>query len=267
MLSCMVLYAQETKTHTVQPGETLARIAQMYGVTESELLEANPTARNYFFTGLRLVIPIKDDAQYNHSGELPSKQEVDAQRNAIELANESENSNVVENDVSAGGLTLGLVFPSEDSGRDASGFQIQLDGSRFFTPSIYGGWGLGYRTEKYSASYGGADAKIRTHEIYIPLRVGYRFNLDKSIHLDFFTGPKLNYILSCNQKVSYGGESEKINLKKEKGFKSFYLDWLIGTRLTFGIIGISASYGFGLTDKMYKGEKANYFSVGLSFGY
>jgi len=61
----MVLYAQETKTHTVQPGETLARIAQMYGVTESELLEANPSAKDYFYTGVKLVIPnkIKDFEQ------------------------------------------------------------------------------------------------------------------------------------------------------------------------------------------------------------
>lgn len=57
MLSYLIAYAQEVKTHTVQPGETLARIAQMYGVSESDLLEANPTAKDYFYTGLKLVIP------------------------------------------------------------------------------------------------------------------------------------------------------------------------------------------------------------------
>lgn len=71
MLSYMIAYAQEVKTHIVQPGETLARIAQMYGVSESAILEANPTAKDYFFTGLKLTIPqnsnvVEEQVQQNN---------------------------------------------------------------------------------------------------------------------------------------------------------------------------------------------------------
>ncbi|MCI0522496.1 MAG: LysM peptidoglycan-binding domain-containing protein, partial [Bacteroidales bacterium] len=52
----------EKKTHKVQKGESLSEIAEKYGITVSELKQANkgiifPTA------GMRLVIPVKNDGE------------------------------------------------------------------------------------------------------------------------------------------------------------------------------------------------------------
>lgn len=45
--------------HTVRPGDTLARVAQQYGVTVAELRKANPQAAKGAVAGQKLVIPQK----------------------------------------------------------------------------------------------------------------------------------------------------------------------------------------------------------------
>ena len=47
----------ETKTHVVERGETIASIAKHYGITEKALLAENPTAADFFYTGMVLTIP------------------------------------------------------------------------------------------------------------------------------------------------------------------------------------------------------------------
>lgn len=43
--------------HVVQRGETISSIAKKYKVTETALLEENPSAKDFFYTGMVLVIP------------------------------------------------------------------------------------------------------------------------------------------------------------------------------------------------------------------
>ena len=62
-------------------------------------------------------------------------------------------------------------------------------------------------------------------------------------------------------KTKEGSYSETINLKKQDGFKTIYLDWTIGLSFSLGSIGIYGLYGFDISHDSK--EKVGYFSVGL----
>jgi len=65
--------AQAETEHVVQPGETLFRIAQAYGVTVDDIVAANGLAdRNVIHVGQRLVIPISTAAPKNEASPRPS---------------------------------------------------------------------------------------------------------------------------------------------------------------------------------------------------
>jgi murein DD-endopeptidase MepM/ murein hydrolase activator NlpD len=59
--------------HVVQPGETLFRIAQAYGVTVDDIVAANNLAdRNVIHVGQRLIIPVSTAAPATEVSPLPS---------------------------------------------------------------------------------------------------------------------------------------------------------------------------------------------------
>ncbi len=55
-------YAADTITHTVQPGENLYRIGLHYGVSWTDIMEANHLASSTIFVGQTLIIPLNADA-------------------------------------------------------------------------------------------------------------------------------------------------------------------------------------------------------------
>lgn len=56
---CCNSLAQTTQRHVVQRGETYAFIAKKYGITEDELIKANP-GHKVCYVGLKLVIPVSE---------------------------------------------------------------------------------------------------------------------------------------------------------------------------------------------------------------
>lgn len=50
-------WAVNPKYHIVKRGETIESISKLYDISTQELLNANPKAKELFFTGLRLMIP------------------------------------------------------------------------------------------------------------------------------------------------------------------------------------------------------------------
>lgn len=56
---CCNSFAQTTQRHVVQRGETYAFIAKKYGITEDELIKANP-GHKVCYVGLKLVIPVSE---------------------------------------------------------------------------------------------------------------------------------------------------------------------------------------------------------------
>ena len=57
---CETVFAQNEQTHTLQRGETIEFVAQMYGVSVDAIKEVNPHLKG-FYTGITCVIPKKPD--------------------------------------------------------------------------------------------------------------------------------------------------------------------------------------------------------------
>jgi len=60
MLFVSITLCAQEREHTVQKGETLAKIAAQYGLTEDQLRTANPQMK-MCYAGLRLVIPSQEE--------------------------------------------------------------------------------------------------------------------------------------------------------------------------------------------------------------
>ena len=94
--------------HEVQRGETLASVAEKYGVTEQMIKEANPQMGNLFYVGLKLNIPAKavkskvtrssDKAQSakTQSAKVQSEKAKDTNKqSAKEQSNKAQGSKVI----------------------------------------------------------------------------------------------------------------------------------------------------------------------------
>ncbi len=57
------LTAQSVKTHIVERGETLASIAQKFGVTQAKIIELNPATAQFVYVGMELKIPQQEGTQ------------------------------------------------------------------------------------------------------------------------------------------------------------------------------------------------------------
>lgn len=65
ILCCLPISAQENIIrHVVQSGETIESISLKYGITKAEIVELNPTAERYLYTGQELSISLKPDSLY-----------------------------------------------------------------------------------------------------------------------------------------------------------------------------------------------------------
>lgn len=63
MLASLSMSAQTNQSHTVQRGETIEIVANKYGITVADLQQANPDTKDYFYAGMKLVIPRKSSTQ------------------------------------------------------------------------------------------------------------------------------------------------------------------------------------------------------------
>ena len=62
-LMSMTMSMAQQITHTIRRGETLASIAQKYGITEAAIKQANPEASNMIYVGMKLIIPPNTQTQ------------------------------------------------------------------------------------------------------------------------------------------------------------------------------------------------------------
>ena len=142
LFSFIVVYAQDVVTHTVQQGETLASIAAKYGVSEAAILEANPSARTLFFTGLKLTIPAKSaNNQQQPTGNVFNNNNVSnnnvSNSNARNSSSSGRNSNV-----NASGVVdrIGGAGRIKDTGRSTSSIPPTMDVFLYYGPKskLYG---------------------------------------------------------------------------------------------------------------------------------
>lgn len=63
MLASLSMSAQMSQSHTVQRGETIESVAKKYGISVNDLQQAKSSAKDYFYAGMKLVIPSKTSTQ------------------------------------------------------------------------------------------------------------------------------------------------------------------------------------------------------------
>ena len=141
LMSFVVVSAQDVITHTVQQGETLAKIAAKYGVSEEAILEANPSARTLFFTGLKLTIPAQSaNNQQQPAGNVSNNNNVS--NSASNSNGRSNNSSPRNSNVSASGVVdrIGGAGRIKDTGRSTSSIPPTMDIFLYYGPKskLYG---------------------------------------------------------------------------------------------------------------------------------
>lgn len=63
MLASLSMSAQTSQSHIVLRGETIESVAKKYGISVSDLQQANPSTKDYFYAGMKLTIPHKTNTQ------------------------------------------------------------------------------------------------------------------------------------------------------------------------------------------------------------
>lgn len=97
-LSFSVMSAETLKTHTVVRGETPESVAKKYGITVTQLSEANPEINfaEYFYSGMKINIPInniyskvqkQDNNKQNKSSKKKKNSEKKIKKDSSNLSN------------------------------------------------------------------------------------------------------------------------------------------------------------------------------------
>lgn len=135
-------------------------------------------------------------------------------------------------------------------------------------------YGLGIQTGLYyEMSYSKEDSegiKISwsEHNLSIPLRIQYRYEIISDLSVFIYTGPSFDISLANTMKASADGYSEKINVIEESGLNRFNMLWGVGAGVRWRGLQLMLGGDWGLT-KIYKddyGIKLNKpFSISLSY--
>lgn len=282
---CSVLtMAAWSKTHTVQRGETIESIAQIYNISTAQLLEANPSAKELFYVGLKLDIP---------------------EATATTSVNTSESSNQVETVVeSAPKTTAGSILTGVNASAPEDSKPITPEGQRWscalqisygflekpegyksvthntfsyelsgvywatkMNKGIFASLGLGYKsmTQSYSKEIEkNYSVTISTNYslITIPLKLGYAIcDESGSFGLSPYLGFDLGISVKGKSETEYRSEKRKEKLKTGKLAPDFRLGLMFRIYLNIGV-----SYTFPLS----KDSKTIYGEDGypeISFGW
>lgn len=135
-------------------------------------------------------------------------------------------------------------------------------------------YGLGIQTGLYyEMSYSKEDSEgIKSswseHNLSIPLRIQYRYEIISDLSVFIYTGPSFDISLANTMKASAYGYSVKFNLIEESGQNRFNMLWGVGAGVRWRGLQLMLGGDWGLTKiyKDYDGIKLNKpFSISLSY--
>lgn len=66
-LVCFLPFGLSAKDHVIERGETIESIAKAYGLKPADIIDANPTVKDMFFTGMVITIPEKSTEREEES--------------------------------------------------------------------------------------------------------------------------------------------------------------------------------------------------------
>lgn len=245
---CNLIAQSSTTIHTVQRGETLASIAKNYGVTEKQIIEANPDAAQFIYVGMELTIPVRSEKHLNineyisndDSNEtMPSNNENITYNNITpkELYRPTESTNLFL--AIQGGFGYSNFMWSDGSVNGDMSYSADIVGQLYFEDNVgfiprnwYAEIALGYDKRgaaKFSMEY--IHAKIHPFGYRIPI---------SSIDLIFKGGIALGFPLN---ELKTDSESWSADLQIGIG-GGFQIDWkriAIGCNIEYDFTKVSSS--------------------------
>lgn len=265
----MLAYAEGTKEHIIERGETLESIAKKYGVTTDAIIKLNPVVKDMFYSGMIINIPEKinsgtalpssttsaetqaSDITHNQAVESQSyvMQEVTSQTADYTPSYMEEMSDKGSSDLRfLIGYDINTIKNSHVNNKDmySNGFSMSAEFlyRYYFINRLYGEGGVGITCTSTSAMMKSPSYKKYTTDNYaIPLdiNVGYTIPFGDKFGIDIFTGPEFQFTVSNTFK-------EDGNKTRYKGDGKSGVAWDFGINLSLASFNIGAEYRLPLTN-------------------
>lgn len=107
-------------------------------------------------------------------------------------------------------------------------------------------------TSKYSGE--GYSASVSEHNLSVPVRLQYRYEIIRDLSIFLYTGPSLDVSVAMKGKASYMGESEEINMYAEEGAPGrFNMLWGVGAGIRWKGLQLMLGGDWGMLN-LYKDE-------------
>lgn len=248
------------REHTVQRGETLESIAQMYKITTDQLIEANPSASGLFYVGLKLNIPETSAAQSSEfpirTGTTPgyiSTPAVGQTQTSQQTYSDTKDSNV--NAEGPGWdfqiqISVGFLKSIEGASNFNYTYGADISFPYWFQEKrkgVFAAPGIGYNSSNinmYINQYGYRfDIRSTSHMISIPLKAGYTFCTENK---NFGVTPYAGFNLGFTVKRKFEMNNNKIDTG-DSGCK-FVPDFRLGVALRLAGFNCGGYVAFPLTD-------------------
>ena len=112
-----------------------------------------------------------------------------------------------------------------------------------------------------------AKVLLTEHNLSIPLRIQYRYEIIPDLSVFIYTGPSFDFSVAYDEKVTLGNESGTISMyEMEKGLNRYNILWGVGGGIRWKGLQLTLGGDWGLTNlvKDYSGTKLNKpFSISL----
>lgn len=175
MLASLSMSAQTNQSHTVQRGETIESVAKKYGISVSDLQQANPSTKDYFYAGMKLVIPRKASTQ--NATQTPSSNSSNRVAVATPSTTKTRNNPVKS-------IKQKVKMPTLHS---------DLDGSNFTSVALIFGSDF---TDLVGMTYGIQGQYFLDKGFGATLTVGANYGLEDDADIAFRVGPSYVYPLT-----------------------------------------------------------------------
>lgn len=137
-----------------------------------------------------------------------------------------------------------------------------------------------YKGDVYDSILGGllaenASLSLMEHNLSIPLRLQYRYEIIPDLSVFIYTGPSFDYSVAYDATVTLGGETRKVSIYSEEmeaelggGFNRFNVLWGVGAGVRWKGLQLILGGDWGLTNivKDYSGSKLDKpFTISLQY--
>ncbi len=244
-LFCSQVNAQTYREHTVAKGETVASIAQTYGITTDALINANPTLKNYCYVGMKLRIPenkgIKETKSEPLASPVVKEKAVESKPSFVNL----QRTYFTPTYLKSFEMKYHIIPKMEDYGLKTSGTSLYFSGgiAYLWNDNIHFDARIGYGLSSASTEndYFSTTTKAKSHFIVLPLEVNYNIYLSEQkrdwVYITPYIGADISLLLKST--VEMDGSVEKIEPSNRFGFAC-----MLGVKAFYGNLGLNIGYEF-----------------------